>query len=104
MINILALVFIVTAYCNCEKCCGKLPSHPAYGITASGRVARAGTVAVDRKVIPLGSRIRIEGLTGTFRAEDTGGAIRGNRIDVWFPTHAEARRFGVQKRKVFIAK
>lgn len=102
MINTLGLIFIITAYCNCQICCGKLPSHPAYGITASGKVASNGTIAVDRKVIPMGSKVRIEGLAGVFRAEDTGGAIKGNRIDVWFPTHAEAKRFGVQKRKVYM--
>ena len=93
-----AEVFKATAYCSCEKCCDKDPSDELYGITASGKRARWGTVAVDRRVIKLGSRLRIKGFPGTiFRAEDIGGAIKGNRIDVWFPSHREALKFGVQK-------
>ena len=55
---ILCSVFVVTAYCNCCVCCGKPQSHPAYGITASGKEAASGTVTVDPKVIPLGTRLK----------------------------------------------
>ena len=93
-----AEVFKATAYCSCEKCCDKDPSDEWYGITASGKRARWGTVAVDKRVIKLGSTLRIKGFPNTlFRAEDVGGAIKGNRIDVWFPSHREALKFGVQK-------
>ncbi len=93
-----AEVFKATAYCSCEKCCDKDPSDKWYGITATGKRARWGTVAVDKRVIKLGSRLRIKGFPNTiFRAEDVGGAIKGNRIDVWFPSHREALNFGVQK-------
>lgn len=85
----------VTSYCNCALCCGKAPTHPAYGITASGKKARAGTIAVDRKVIPMGSKVWIEGI-GECRAEDTGGAIKGRHIDVWMPTHRAALVHGVK--------
>lgn len=90
-----------TWYCNCFQCTGKTPDHPAYGITASGRKARPGTIAVDRKLIPLGSRVWIEGI-GECRAEDVGGAIKGKHIDVWCVSHKEALRNGVQYLNVKI--
>ena len=76
--NLKAEVFKATAYCSCKKCCDKDPSDKWYGITASGKKAKWGTVAVDRKVIRLGSTLRIKGFPKTiFRAEDVGGAIKG---------------------------
>jgi 3D (Asp-Asp-Asp) domain-containing protein len=63
------------------------------GRTASGRPVGWGAVAVDPSVIPLGSRLVIPGY-GLGVAADTGGAIRGARIDLWFPTVAEARAWG----------
>ncbi len=96
--SVKAEVFKATAYCSCERCCDKDPSDRWYGITATGKRARWGTVAVDRRVIELGSKLRIEGYPDTvFRAEDVGGAIKGNHIDVWFPSHREALKFGVQE-------
>ena len=96
--NVKAEVFKATAYCSCERCCDKDPSDKWYGITATGKRARWGTVAVDKRVIKLGSQLRIEGYPDTiFRAEDVGGAIKGNHIDVWFPSHREALKFGVQR-------
>ncbi len=93
-----AEVFTATAYCSCKKCCDKDPSSRWYGITASGRRATWGTVAVDRRVIRLGSRLRIEGFPKTiFRADDVGGAIKGKHVDLWFPSHREALEFGRQK-------
>ena len=95
--NLKAEVFKATAYCSCKKCCDKDPSDKWYGITASGKKAKWGTVAVDRKVIKLGSTLRIKGFPDTiFRAEDVGGAIKGRHIDVWFPCHREALKFGVR--------
>jgi len=80
-----------TAYCPCEKCCGEW----ADGITYTGTTAKEGrTIAVDPKVIPLGSRVVING--NEYIAEDIGGAIKGNRIDVFFATHTAALEFGVQ--------
>ena len=80
----------VTAYgyCPCVKCCGK-----SNGITATGVRAKEGrTVAVDVDLIPLGSTVIIDGKE--YVAEDTGGGIRGNKIDVFHDTHTEALRFG----------
>jgi 3D (Asp-Asp-Asp) domain-containing protein len=91
-------VFTATAYCSCKKCCGKDPSSRWYGITASGRKTAWGTVAVDRSLIKLGTRLRIEGFPDTiFRADDVGGAIKGKQIGLWFSSHREALKFGRQK-------
>ena len=93
-----AEVFKATAYCSCEKCCDKDPADKWYGITATGKKARWGTVAVDKRVIELGSKLRINVFPNTiFRAEDVGGAIKGNHIDVWFPSHEGALEFGVRE-------
>lgn len=62
------------------------------------------TVAVDPRVIPLGTRLRIEGYTGIFVAQDTGGAIKGNILDVAVGSKSEANRLGIQYRKVYIVK
>lgn len=95
--------FRLTAYCACRKCCGKDPGDFGYGVTASGVVVEAGrTIAVDSSVIPLGSEIVIDG--HTYVAEDTGSAIKGNRIDIYFDTHQEALNFGVQYADIYIIK
>lgn len=65
------------------------------GTTASGRPVGWGAVAVDPSVIPMGSRLSIPGY-GLGVAADTGGAIRGARIDLWFPTVAQARAWGTR--------
>jgi 3D (Asp-Asp-Asp) domain-containing protein len=63
------------------------------GQTSSGRPVARGVVAVDPRIIPLGTRLHIPGY-GKGVAADTGTAIRGHLIDVWFPTLAEARAWG----------
>lgn len=89
--------FRLTAYCNCSKCCGKW----AGGATASGTMPKAGrTIAVDTSVIPFGTKVVING--HTYTAEDTGSAIKGNRIDIYFDSHSEALQFGVQYADVQI--
>ncbi len=94
----------ITAYCTCRICCGnfspEVTGREAH--TATGTVPVQGrTIAVDPSVIPYGSTVVIDGL-GTFIAEDTGGAIRQKRIDVYFETHEDALAFGRQYRKVEI--
>ncbi len=99
--NLNAEVFKATAYCSCKRCCDKDPSDKWYGITATGKKARWGTVAVDKSVIKLGSTLRIKEFPNTiFRAEDVGGAIKGKHIDVWFPSHRAALEFGVRNINV----
>lgn len=93
--------FKLTAYCPCEQCCGKSEDDPYYGITASGAIATAGrTIAVDPSVISIGSEVVIN--DHTYIAEDVGGAIKENRIDVYFDSHQEALEFGVQYADVYL--
>ena len=80
----------VTAYCPCETCCGKW----ADGITASGLPA-VGKIAAASSTIPFGTVLDIPGY-GVASVQDRGGAITGNRLDVLFATHAEAKAWGVQ--------
>ncbi len=69
--------------------------------TASGTPVRHGVIAVDPSFIPIGSRVFIPGY-GEAVAEDIGGAIIGNRIDVAFDTHEEALEFGRQELEIYI--
>ena len=93
--------FTLTAYCPCMKCCGKTD-----GITATGTTATEGrTIAVDPRVIPYGSSITIyfaDGTSHTYTAEDCGGAIKGNRLDIYFDDHQAALQFGVQSAMVYV--
>ncbi|MFD2613873.1 3D domain-containing protein [Paenibacillus gansuensis] len=93
----------LTAYTAGFESTGKRPSHPAYGITSSGAKVKEGrTIAVDPKIIPIGSTVYIEGI-GIRRAEDTGSAIKGARIDVFMKDLKKARKFGVKKDvKVYV--
>jgi 3D (Asp-Asp-Asp) domain-containing protein len=71
--------------------------------TYSGTRTRWGVVAVDPKVIPIGSSLEIEGYEGTtFVAEDVGGGIRGESVDIWLPDAKEAKTYGTQYRRVTI--
>lgn len=72
------------------------------GRTASGANVRNGIVAADPRVLPLGSRITMNAgkYSGTYLVADTGGAIRGNKLDVWVSSCSEARRFGRRTVKV----
>lgn len=96
---------VITHYCICEKCCGKTPDHPAYGITKSGRKAWPWiSVAVDESVIPLGSEVIIDyggGNIKHYMADDTGSAIKGNRIDVCVNDHQTALGLGIKTGKVY---
>ena len=96
-----------TAYDLSFQSCGKRPGDRGYGITATGTHAKYGTVAVDPRVIPLGSKLFIETSDGRFvygyaTAEDTGGAIKGNKVDLFFPTYNECMQFGRRSVKVYI--
>lgn len=80
----------VTAYCPCKICCGRFSD----GITASGAKAEGKLIAAP-KSIPFGTWIDIEGY-GYAEVLDRGGAIKGKRLDVFFPTHQEALNWGVR--------
>jgi len=87
--------------------CGKAPSHPAYGITATGTIARVGAIAVDPKVIPYGTQMYIVTPDGTIvygfaTAEDCGGSIKGNKVDLYFDTARECFSFGRRNVDIYI--
>lgn len=100
--------FRLTAYCSCEKCCDywatirpKDEQGNPIVYTASGAIAQENhTVAVDPTLIPYGTKLLINGKI--YVAEDCGGAIEGNRIDIYFSSHEEAVKFAVQYAEVFI--
>lgn len=71
------------------------PSQGTNNTTATGKQIKKGMVAVDPKVLPLGTRIEIKDM-GLFVAEDTGGKIKGNRIDIYFDSKEEAKKFGIR--------
>ncbi len=84
----------LTAYSAGVASTGKDEDHPQYGITASGTKVQEGrTIAVDPKVVPMGWWVYIEGI-GFRRAEDTGSAIKGKKIDVYFDSESKANKFG----------
>ena len=74
------------------------------GKTASGRYVTQGIIAADPRVLPLGSRVRLEAgaWSGEYLVADTGGAIRGRKIDIWTPSSREAMRFGRRKVKLTV--
>ena len=100
------LTVSITAYCPCPSCCGIWSAQHESRIgtdyvqkTSSGTIPTAGrTIATDPKAIPTGSKVVIDG--HTYIAEDTGGGIKGNRIDIYFDTHQEALDWGVQTKEV----
>ena len=91
-------IWRVTAYCPCKLCCGVHSD----GITASGHNILAGDklIAAPRS-IPFGTWIEVEGY-GMAEVLDRGGAIKGRRLDVFFPTHQEALSWGVRMIEVKI--
>lgn len=97
-----------TAYTADYESTGKSPGDSGFGITASGTVAKRNTgsyssVAVDPRVIPLGTKLYVEGY-GYAIAEDTGGAIKGNSIDLFYNSSSEADNWGVRWVNVYVVK
>lgn len=92
-----------TAYTEGFESCGKLPSHPAYGITASGKRVKSGMIAADTSILPFGTKVWIDGM-GIYTVEDTGSAIKGNCIDIYMPNLDDAIKFGRQHRQVIVLK
>jgi 3D (Asp-Asp-Asp) domain-containing protein len=74
------------------------------GRTASGKPVAKGLIAADPRVLPLGSRVRIEAgfFSGDYLVADTGALVRGKRIDIWTPSTREAFRFGRRKVKLTV--
>jgi len=107
---------VTTGYCKCGKCCGwertwygravhssgSMRGKPKQvGMTASGAMARYGTIAADPRLYPFGTIMFIDGY-GYGRVEDTGGGIKGEHIDLYFHSHREAREWGRQNKMVRI--
>lgn len=102
-----AMYMVSTAYSATYEDTGKKPGEEGFGITRSGTRVRPGVVAVDPRVIPLGTKLYIKSLDGTSdygfaSAEDTGGAIKGNKIDLYFESPADAKKYGRRKVLVYI--
>ena len=90
--------FDITYYCACEKCC-----DVETGLTATGtQVIEGQTIAVDPNVIPYGTQVIIGG--HVFTAEDCGGAIKENRIDIYVNSHEKALELGRNNAEVFLVK
>lgn len=86
------LYFIATAY-------------SVEGTGASGKWSHPGTVAADRNVLPLNSRIRVYGAgqySGEYTVEDTGGKVDGHHIDLYMPSRKEAKAFGRQRVRIVV--
>jgi len=102
-----AITMSSTAYDATFESTGKNPGDKYYGITRSGTQVRPGVVAVDPKVIPLGTKLYVKSLDGSkdygfASAEDTGGAIKGNKIDLYFEDPADVKKYGRRKVQVYI--
>jgi len=106
----------VTGYCKCGKCCGwhrtwygrpvvsagpNRGKRKVVGRTASGAMARPGTIAADTTRYPFGTVMYIDGY-GYGRVEDRGAAIKGDRIDLFFRTHQQALEWGKRRMRVKI--
>ena len=87
------LLVIATAYCQCRICC--LHDH---GITYSGNHVEEGITAACGEQL-YGKVIYIESIGSRF-CEDTGSKVKGNRVDIYFPTHEEALKFGKKRLKI----
>lgn len=100
--------FVLTAYCPCEKCCGQYGvNRPidengdliVYG--AYGQRLEAGvSIATDPDVIGFNQEVYIDG--AVYKANDTGGNIKGNKIDIYMINHDDATDFGVQYADVYL--
>ncbi|MDR1642445.1 MAG: G5 domain-containing protein [Clostridiales bacterium] len=96
-----ALTMTATAYTAGPESTGKRPGMKGYGITASGMKVTHGVVAVDPRVIPLGTKLYVEGY-GYSIAADTGSAIKGNKIDLYMESLRAANQFGRRNITVYI--
>lgn len=96
--------FTITYYDYCPICCGQYYVEGQQPLTASGAYAVAWqTIAVDPSVIPYGTKVTIEGFEDiVFIAQDTGGAVRGNHIDIFVNSHSECYQQTITKARIEI--
>ena len=90
------LVVTATAYSACRRCCGN-----SRGTTATGHRVHPGLIAVDPRIIPFGSRVFVNGY-GWAVADDTGGAIKGHRIDLYFTKYSDAVKWGKRRVEILV--
>lgn len=85
------LPFVATAYC-------------LRGRMANGKQVAKGFIAADSRVLPIGTRVRLDAgnYSGEYVVADTGGAVRGRKIDIWVPSMGEAMRFGRRSIKLTV--
>lgn len=87
---------VATAYCPCEECSEGYGTMTATGVTATeGR-----TIAVDPEIIPYGTNVLID--DKLYVAEDCGGLIKGNKIDIYFDDHSKVEKFGKQNLTICV--
>lgn len=89
-------IFTVTAYCKCEKCCGKWAK---YGKTADGNTPKQGITCAASRSIPFGTQIHIENV-GIRTVQDRLATKYDHRIDVYFDSHKDALKFGKKQLKI----
>jgi 3D (Asp-Asp-Asp) domain-containing protein len=94
-------VYEVSSYTSGAESTGKTPSHPAYGITASGARVKEGVTIACPPELPFGTIIEINGV-GKRICEDRGSAIKGRKLDLYITSLSEALRFGRQHLKIRI--
>lgn len=100
------LMIKFTHYCNCKKCTGKSPGDKGYGYASDGTKTVSGTLAAP-KGYPYGTSIAWTDPQGAKRngvVHDRGGAIKGNRIDIWVASHDDAIRLGVYTVEAVVIK
>lgn len=101
--NTRTISMLVTAYCPCRRCCGRYSD----GRTASGRSIRADGsmfVAADTRLLPFGTRVSVPGYHGGAPVSvlDRGAKIKGDRLDVFFLSHARAKAWGARRLDVTV--
>ena len=93
-----------TAYTAGYESTGKTPSDIGYGITFNGKKVRDSYVAADIRYLPYGTKLYIVELDKVYEVQDTGGDIKGNRIDIYFDSYDDAAKFGRQTLTAIILK
>ena len=89
---------------NYEKMSVKATAYAGDTITSTGTIPKWGTIAVDPTVIPYGTKVYIPQFDKVFTAEDCGGAIKGNRIDIFMNSEAQCNEWGVQTIDIYVLK
>jgi len=97
--------FTITAYTAGVESTGKRPGDKGYGITATGTYVQEGrTISADWRILPKGTRVRIESLSGIYTVEDSGSAVKGHKIDLYISDLGRAKEWGKKTLKVEIVK